>query len=180
MAVQDLQMLRLRRGGCPGDPLLDLPLGVPKGQKKHMNFFNIKTVWPLPTNPHFAPLRPKSVYVPHVLGKSEKTNPHKLFRLIAGPKRGSQTALLGHKSYVYCFFFPGPARAKFWEHLRGHLWSGASRQAECQTTFREFLRKSRLEMFWFCFFLVWWRADLKLHALPPCGDIMGVARGCGM
>ena len=74
-----------------------------KGQKKHINFFNINFLDP-PKTPHFGPQ--KKVYVPHFLGKSAKeAHKHKLFLGILGVKNGVPNGpFSATKSLVYCFF----------------------------------------------------------------------------
>ena len=60
-----------------------------RGQRKHINFFNI-TFWPPPKTPDLGPQ--KKVYVPHFLGKDAKKGPTQTFSGgFSGSKRGPQT-----------------------------------------------------------------------------------------
>ena len=79
-----------------------LPLGhlsANKGQKKHINFFNINFLSPTQNAPFWAPR--KKVYVPLFLGKNaKKEDPQKKFRANFGVQKGApKGAILGHKKF---------------------------------------------------------------------------------
>ena len=73
-----------------------------RGQKKHINLFNIN-FWPPPQTPDFGP--PEKFYVPHFLGKDAKKGTHISFwGGFLGQKGGSTRAIFGHKRLVYLLF----------------------------------------------------------------------------
>ena len=74
-----------------------------KGQKKHMNFFNINFSPPTRKPPFWAPR--KRVYVPHFLGRTQKKGPAQTFSGgFWGQKGGPKRASLGHKKFCLLFF----------------------------------------------------------------------------
>ena len=84
-------------------PIRSFHPGFVKGQKKHINFFNINSLPPTQNTPFWTP-REKFMCLMS-WERTQKRDPHKLFSgRNLGSKRGSQT---GHfrpqKALVYCF-----------------------------------------------------------------------------
>ena len=102
---------------------------VCRGQKKHMNFFNINFLAPTQVDP---PPPPQNASVP---GKRrQKRTCTNLFRGILGSKRGSQTGRFWSQK-VYCFFLAltlSGSNQGFSEGLfRGFRAQGAQKQSSC-------------------------------------------------
>ena len=90
-----------------------------KGRKKHINFFNINFLVPS-QNPHFGPPEKKKFMCLISWERTQKGNPHKLFRGdVWGPGRGPKRAVFGHKKSSLLFLSGPEHRA----HAKGVVLS---------------------------------------------------------